>query len=294
MNPPNPPAENHYVPEFYLRRWAGGDGRLTRFMRVHGGSIHRKRVAPSAIGRARDIYTMEGQDRRTAYLVEEELFREVDDKAGKVLCRLEDSGPVEFNANEKSDWIRFLLRLVHAKPGDLETKVQSYKMLTGHTIPGIEIDDTDARNAVLSQLPIAINSRLIGQTLINMAWDLVDLSSSDINLLSSDSPVIMSNGLAGAEANWALPVSPTKLFLASRPGPSRDQFLRQSAKQIVRRSNQVVVGRARRFVISTDDSQHNFVNRHLGADEVETPIEQVHRRYAAGNFEPLGPSLRGL
>ena len=160
---PKPPSRNHYIPEFLLRRWTGEDGRFTRFLRVGESKLDKKRATPSEIGFARDIYTMTGQERKNAYQIEEGLLRHIDDSAGKIVTRLL-VGDRPRTLRERSDWARFLMRLVHMKPYDLDTKIASYELLFPHMFPELgKLDPMEARNLVLRHAWTSLNSKVGGR-----------------------------------------------------------------------------------------------------------------------------------
>ena len=292
MNLPKPPSRNHYIPEFLLRRWIGDDGRFTRFKRVPGGKLDKKRATPSEIGFERDLYTMSNQPRKYAYQIEEGLLSRIDDKAGKLAASML-SGNMACSAVDRSDWSRFLMRLVHMKPYDIDTKTESYKLLFPHMFPGLgDIDPTEARNLVLRHAWTSLNSEVIGGTLVRMQWDILDLSRSNLHLIISDAPMILSNGLEEPDGNWSLPLSPTRLFVASWAGPGRDLLFLEKPRDIVRRCNRYVAERARIFVVSQDDTQEDFIRATFARQNIPTPLEQIKQRYETGEFDYLDGSPR--
>jgi hypothetical protein len=55
----NPPRKHHYVPVFYLKQWAGGDGRLCQYRRVYDGKVAVNRKHPDATGYKVDLYKID-------------------------------------------------------------------------------------------------------------------------------------------------------------------------------------------------------------------------------------------
>ena len=83
-------------------------------------------------------------------------------------------------------------------------------------------------------------------------WGVCSMNDNNHRLLTSDRPVIMSNGLAYSYGHIALPIGPRKLFLAARtPEVARDicgrrDFAEATNDLIVRQAHTYVYG-ARQF-----------------------------------------------
>jgi len=70
-------------------------------------------------------------------------------------------------------------------------------------------------NAGKLMLPQLIDSRNVGQLIFEFHWWTVDFTASRISLLTSDRPLVMTNGLQKERCVIALPLSPRLAF--SRP-----------------------------------------------------------------------------
>jgi hypothetical protein len=129
----------------------------------------------------------------------------------------------------------------------------------------------------------------------NMVWTVVDLTRASRTLLTTDRAVVMPLGLANKETYIALPISPTRLFVAAYNDRYR-QLPTTSRSEIVRIMNRDVVRQARECVWGTDDSQREFVQKHIGTfpDRVILSEEQKQQalRQARGEEEP-GAAIRG-
>jgi Protein of unknown function (DUF4238) len=49
------PRDHHFIPAFYLKNWAGRDGKLIEYRRLRGRLVT-KWVGPRATGFERDLY----------------------------------------------------------------------------------------------------------------------------------------------------------------------------------------------------------------------------------------------
>src|SRR4051794_13646690 len=91
MNSSNPPYRHHYIPKFYLRRWAGPDGKICQFSRPHRVVVP-LRCHPAATGYLDRAYELQGFAPLLAQQVETEFFKPVDSWASDALMNLEAHG----------------------------------------------------------------------------------------------------------------------------------------------------------------------------------------------------------
>lgn len=261
-------------------------GEMVRFQRLPGGQLESRRKAPAAIGREKDLYRIPGVSDGDAQLIEAEFMAKLDSLAAPVLDRLLHGESISDVAS-RSCWSCFLLGLIHRSPRNVSAAKAAIPLIQQQMFPGLDIDMAHSEYVAVTSLPSRINNPTIGTVLNRMVWDVIDLGPAGRTLLTSDQPVIMSNGLKPPEGNYSLPISPTKLFVASWGGILRERFLRQTPRQIVSLSNRLVAERAERFVIATDQSQRHFVDKHLSKAKVPTPLEVLLDRYGSdGAFSP--------
>jgi len=80
--------DNHYLPIFYLKRWAGEDGRVCVYSRPYDKSrVIRK--SPKGIGYQRDLYTVPDVDGPISNYLERQFFKATDDVAALALKVIE-------------------------------------------------------------------------------------------------------------------------------------------------------------------------------------------------------------
>jgi hypothetical protein len=96
-------------------------------------------------------------------------------------------------------------------------------------------------------------------------------SESATQLLTSDRPIIMTNGLFMGDAHIVLPISPTHLFIAVRRAETLEKF--SSPDELIRIANTKVAEQAIKFVYGIDDSRLYFVAGHLGKKVRSTPLD---------------------
>jgi hypothetical protein len=77
--------KHHYLPVFYLKQWAGPDGRLCEFSRPHK-VVKPRRTYPDGTGYERGLYTFEGLSPSVADFLEQQFLLRADDGAYYALC----------------------------------------------------------------------------------------------------------------------------------------------------------------------------------------------------------------
>ena len=85
-----------------------------------------------------------------------------------------------------------------------------------------------------------------------------DRRSRSASLLTSDRPLTIYR-LSRPEGFVALPISPSKLFIAANDDKTIAELNGVSAKEVIQRINVSTVSRARRYVYAIDGSQDRFV-----------------------------------
>ena len=288
---PNPPSKHHYLPEFYTRRWSSGEpAEMLRYSRVWGGKLLRRRATPGGIGFDRDLYTMPNAvDADDAQQIENHLFRLVDGHGGRLLEQML-AGDVPTSAEERSKWAAFVLSLLHRHPKDVSSAVESFSALVETTDPEIAALPEIGRELAIRQLWRSVNNPRLGSVLINMKWDVLDLRDGGISLLTSDTPLITSNGIRPPDGNYALPLPPTHLFVAAWRGPARTASLAKGPKWLAKLANKLIVQRAREFVIASDERNFKLIEARLGEQPVSYPAErlaQIYREHPGATREEL-------
>ena len=279
-----PGRKNHYIPEFYTRCWANGSGEMIRFNKKPNGQIQTRAVTPGAIGFERDLYTIPDQEAREAQSLEDGLFRVIDNKAAVARDQL-ITGKIPKDSVGRSQWAAFILSLSFRSPRAIQAATKAFELLQAKQFPQLPPNPLGARQLALTRLWNAIENPLLSGVLVRMDWEVIDFSHYDISLLTNDDPLIMSNGLKPPNGNYALPLSPKKMFLCSWPGPERDRFCSLSKSQMAKRANKITAERARSFVIARHISAANFVEKHFGLQPILNPMEQIVLRYENGEFD---------
>lgn len=291
----NASSKHHFLPEFYLRQWIGQDGQFTRFTQVHAGKIAVKRAHPAQAGFRPDLYRLPGDhaDDMAAQLLEWSFFRHVDNDAARALAILVGEAPWSWATDTRSGWSRFLLSLLHRTPRHWERILGELKRLDAETLPEVQAryaqlrgptdpktfddwiaarDPAHLEKERYKMIARAIDNEELGTSINNIEWRVHDLSRANHALLTSDNAVVLV-AINLPEGHVALPISPTKLFVAARHRKFHAQIetlVRTNPCRLVRGANRLTVERADEVVIAHDESQRLFVERHLGTKRIRT------------------------
>ena len=148
------------------------------------------------------------------------------------------------------------------QPDDPET-YEEYIAKTGHP----------AGRASAIAMQTIIDSPRMGGHLNQMRWSIVTFKNAKYPLLTSDRPIIMTNGLAKPRDHLAIPIGPFALFVATNTEESENIIKSIKPDDLMRQVNDRVTSQARRYVYGTDDSQRRFVANRLGRMALSTPLD---------------------
>jgi hypothetical protein len=288
MKPSNPPSKHHFIPEFLIREWAGSDGKVERFVRVPGGRVHARRVAPSAIGFEKDLYlNTHVSDPWKSQALETDFFSPLDNLAAKTMQTMLRGEHIS-DGDMRSAWASFLMSLFHRSPTDLDATKTAIAEMLAQEDPEVEAryrlkrkpehpetfveymekaDPAFADRVSANIVPGLILNENIGNFIINCHWQVLDLSCANVTLLLSDLP-IMFTPLKNPGGHLGLVIGPSRIFVASTDVSFLEELKKISATNIAKQANRLAVGRARHFVIGADQKQLPFIEKHLGTIEI--------------------------
>ncbi len=280
------PVKHHHLPEFYLRRWttAESGGRVYGYRRPHS-TVAVRPYAPSAVGFEPNLYAIEGRsDPAAKQEVESRFMSPLDAKGAEALSFMEGTGRFSMDPALRDGWARFLMSLLFRSPrkvqwlrgrilkGDvatMKTLSDAYRALRVVGDPESFEDYRTKMGSSLLEEAVAllmrrmVDNEMIGSHLVQMPWSFVSLPELEHGLLTSDSPVIMSNGLGNPNGFLILPVAPDRYFLAVNRPEVAASFTGRRPRQIERAFNDAVVRQAEKWVIGSTPRQPAFVERRL-------------------------------
>jgi hypothetical protein len=275
------PKKHHYLPEFFMQRWADAKGNVTEYRRPHKELVVKKKH-PAATGYLIELYANTNKDdpieRQALELV---FMQKVDALAAEALAHLEAEGTKPNETELQSAWSRFLMSLMHRSPervkylvdkareyeeGTLNPELkEKYDSLRGPDDPFTFEEWLKAQGSITSDLTVRlirmlIDSQNIGPVLNSMRWT-VHHADGAFGFLTGDLPILISDGLGHNRAFVMLPIAPSRLFIAARDAEVIKSFTTQSANALQRAVNDACVRQSRHVIVAHRESQTAFVDR---------------------------------
>lgn len=276
--------KHHYIPQFYLRPWEGDDNRLQEFKRGYQSQVTTKRVFTKQTGYATDLYTLPGATEETKQNVEKAFMALVDNEAVKARDMML-SGQIPADPKTREAWTRFVLSMVFRNPEEMAKFKERFRDELLMPDPKIqaeydrqkEPEDPETfeqwlmtnRPESVERYAILLMTKLVQRNNVNyllrtMHWRVIDTSAVTRRLMTSDRPILMSNGMVHYAGHFALPISPTKLFLACTAVAFADEFCAVPTGKMVREINRIVVGQGRKFIYAQDTAHLADVRQQMG------------------------------
>lgn len=279
----NEPIKHHFVPVFYLKAWCEADSMVPFSMRQADGSILQSRVKPVATAFENRLYSYEKVPKEQRQAVEKLFFTdEVDSKAAPVLVKLLANESSSLSDEERLCWTRFLIASRLRLPEivndfkktaseelrrNLTEDHEEFLRVKGNIDAATLLEWTEREfvglidNFGMMILPSIITDPKYTEMIAMMHWWTEDLSLANVELLTSDRPLWVSAGLQKTNCLLALPLSPTRIFFASRNPDLKAALNHNGSNRLVRRCNESLASQAVRFVYG--NAPENFINRRL-------------------------------
>jgi len=209
------------------------------------------------------------------------------------------SGVRTFNFSPKvrDGWSRFITSLIMRNPEMVERSMLAAKAIYDQALADLRADydkhrkpidpptyeeycalnspnPADRGGAILLQK--IIDSPDIGNCINSMRWKVLKADTPKFTLLTSDRPVVITNGLAYEHSQLLLPISPFHLFVATNKVEMERYIEHIFARgQAIRQVNERVALQSRKYVYGLSDEQFNFVAARLGKKYAASPLDET-------------------
>ncbi len=275
--------KHHYIPVLYLSQWADGNGRLYEFSRPNGRSeVSVRPTGPKGTGYERGLYRLTGVPEDASEAVERKFMAQVDSLAKKALDVLLGEDTPAWTVPLRSAWSRFVTGLIFRNPErvrearkfledfwlhDYDNRVEEYNRAKKPSDTDyIDYIASSAERVGLRFTMDQIDNTTIGSRINEMEWWTIDVTKVGRKLFTSDRPVILEHGLAHPHSYLLLPISPTRLFLATNTREQANTLRAIPNRELVKSVNKHVIRRAQRYAWGTDKTELSFVAKHLSQD----------------------------
>lgn len=239
-----------------------------------------------------NLYRIPGATKKTQQNIER-IFMGAVDKHAATARDIMLAGDIPTEPSIRHAWARFLLSLVMRTPEAVKAfkhKVKSDFLVPDPEFQGKynEIKKEDwpptLEEYMLQQSPtmpereaVIMITRLIqNQNVLRLMmradWWLLDTSTKRRKILTSDHPLIMSNGLGRPDGHFALPLSPNLVFVAFMNHGIGRGIQRIPLSRLMRDINDAVIGQGRRSVYAFDEEETRAVKRRMGKRDYMSPL----------------------
>jgi len=294
MQAHNLARRHHYVPQFYLRAFAGTDGKLWQYTREPSGKVSERRVSPKATGFEADLYRVRDvatfMPERDPTGIESSFLASIDGAAAPVLRKLLVEPSPTLSDEERTAWALFLnsmlerdLRVVREReqlaPRFTESVTSKLRSRARTEADLARLDDTlrslnceaISLNSVREHMVREIRDPKTLDILRRRGWRLVRVGPGT-DLVTSDTPLSINGGAGSRPIELlACALSPSCLFVMYPAYWPADQELDELMQSLVLVHNLTMVDGPGRFLYSreriTDDDGGRFraeVERRFG------------------------------
>lgn len=137
-----------------------------------------------------------------------------------------------------------------------------------------ELSDERVERLRLQLLQMNMDSEFLGTALNRMQCAVIHFNETHRMLLTSDRPIVMTNGLAHADSHIVMPISPRRIFIAANNQETlKNLHDMANAGGMAQRLNNRMARQARRYVYGVDDSALQFIDLRLGQKARWSPLE---------------------
>lgn len=282
------PVKHHYIPVFYLKNWAASDGKVIRYYRPHK-ELKASPIAPDNTGFENDLYSLEGCRPEIRNSIEKGFMsKEVDNDASlalNALCRLDQENR-ELSSEMRQAWTRFLMSMAVRTPTkvkeittsgenilreSLSKNPEEYDAIRDFNHPPTLLEYAEINapymfpNFGKDLLPRLINHESTNNAINSMEWGTISIDRNGPELFLGDRPLYISHQIKDESSLIAIPLSPKKLFIATRSSETFDKLMRGDLNLIAKKFNEITVTQAQSQIYATNinKSYFNFIDKRL-------------------------------
>jgi hypothetical protein len=290
--------DHHYIPQFYLRRWARPDGQLSVMRLVHGGNIALADKYPAGTGYLSDLYRTECVTEQKEQHLERAFMSPLDNAANRALERILALDESEWNGEDQKAWTVFLLSLMFRNPETVKELKEIVSEIWQVSLSELEAnyekrrlpdfpetfaefikltDPATPHIAATNFLMQTIENERLGPGIINLHWSIIRTPPSVRPFLTSDRPIVRPLPLHDPAAYLALPADPHTLFIASKQWGLDKELSLFPQSELVDHINYAVMSQARQFVWATDETQLENVRKYIASAPIKPLLSSEQR-----------------
>ena len=265
------PRKHHFLPEWYLSRWKkqfNGEDVIWEFARVGPRQQLRSRYRhPAATGYAKDLYTIPTQGHEDPSAIETKLLQVIDDRGAKAVMMAEvnqKAGP-----EDKIGLVQFMLSMIHRSPERIGFLEKKLTQRLAHNPLFADVTDSSFRGGALDVFVDLVQSSLMINRMMELSVFVITIGEGGHDLLTGDSPIMMSNGLAHEDAFIMLPTGPRTLIMLAQYKAVPDHLASHDGKVLSKAMNDAIAVQAKRLVFGPDKKQQRFIDNRLNRAQLQ-------------------------
>lgn len=254
---------------------------------------------PDGTAYQRDLYTALDTPPAVATILEHGFFQLADDFAAKALHLMLAETPELPTGSFRAAWARFMLSLMYRTPENLVRSAEAVRKIYEDGNEELrEVYNKGRRptdpetfeeyrlqtklgtlnRAVMNHIMTITNSSTVMPALMSMKWAITRPAKLHYPLLTSDRPMIMSDGIGRRHGNIVMPISQERVFICARSDEAYTEIKARSRQVgFGEKINDRVARQARKYVYGGDDRQLSFIENRLGEGAWCSPIEGAVR-----------------
>ncbi len=201
----------HFNPQFYLQRWVDPThGKVNHYYYIDSNRLLPGRSGTKSLGCAEGLYEIRGVNEENKDCLETEHYKQLDDKASKVVHKLIETGVSSLNQADRQSWADFILSMMVRHPAQVRKSAQDGRVLINESRESMsEVDrekyikesvffEDNIGNLVIAGLSgyrwLQLDQQELRlrfmKTFLNLYWWVDDYSSLDFSVITCDKPVL--------------------------------------------------------------------------------------------------------
>jgi Protein of unknown function (DUF4238) len=283
------PNRHHYIPKFYLRRWANAGGKVSSYS-WQGAKLYIGEYSPRSIGAEDGLYSLDGVPAEMRNSIERVFMGPmVDGPAADGMRVLLGEAPGPLSIDGRTAWVRFLVSLMCRTPrqfaalksdgaatlrAELQANPEEYEKIRGPDDPPTFLEfiqdkklDHLIDNFGTMMLPQFVDIPHMNYDIARMDWRVQHYRDGAYGFITSDFPICMLPGLAYPDCIISLPLSPTAVFLAGYDSSLLDALAAQPPHRVIDRMNEISAQSAQRYVFADTGQYAELVKKMLRKPE---------------------------
>lgn len=257
------PKRHHYLPEFYLSRWTE-EGRLWRFLRPRGPNspVHARKAYPREVGFSKNLYRLPRvHDENDSQALEKNFLQIIDFKGAKALAKAEKN--IAHSLADKQQMIQFMLSLLHRSPSRLSCLRNQLRERVAEFLNPEEDCEDLIYHSTLEVFADLVSSEFMISKLSDFKFYVINVGDDSHALMTSDRPLIISDGLHHEGSFLMLPIGPRKLLILARSHKIPEYFVAHEPRTLIVAINDAIVSQSEGLVIGTKFSDRRFIEKRL-------------------------------